>query len=555
MSLNARIFIINNIKLPINASQKEAFSVAEKRLSLVGIDGNGKQFSIFKRSIDARQKSNVHFVYSVSVVLENIKISSERLKRYDIVSHEVCEGLNIEYGKERLSESPLIVGSGPCGLFAALILAENGYKPILIERGGSVYERKRSYEVFKTLHILDTETNIQFGAGGAGTFSDGKLVTRINDPLTDYVLNKFVEFGASDDIKYIAKPHIGTDVLSLIVDNIIARIIECGGEVYFHTKYLYSENVSGKSVAVTDKGNFPYSSLILALGHSARDTNNELIRRGFAIEAKPFSVGMRIEHKASDIDKALYGDFAGDPNLGHAEYNLSFNTKIRGVYTFCMCPGGIVVPAASETGGVVVNGMSYHARDGINSNSAVVCSVFKEDFGSDPRKAIDFQRKIEKAAFDFGGGDYSAPICTVGDFLNEKYVSEPTDILPSYMDSSHVRISPVEKYLPEFAAKGIRCALLDFDKKISGFAKSSAILTGAETRTSSPIRVLRDPETRLALGQTNIYPSGEGADYAGGITSAAIDGIRTALAIMKKARHIWADEIKTAPSLGCVIRA
>jgi uncharacterized FAD-dependent dehydrogenase len=292
-------------------------------------------------------------------------------------------------------------------------------------------------------------------------------------------------------------------------------------------------NSDGICEITTDKGAIKTGALVLAIGHSARDTYSMLMSKGVRLEAKQFSVGMRIEHLTEDIDRAMYGDFASHPALSHAEYNLAHNTKERGVYTFCMCPGGVVVPAASEEFGVVSNGMSYHARDGKNSNSAVVCSVFREDYGSDPASAIEFQRKIERAAYKAGGENYSAPIITVGDFLSGDLKNEPSRIMPTYMDGG-VKLARAEEYLPDFVTKGIKNALLDFDKKISGFAASDAILTGAETRTSAPVRILRDRDTGLAPGFDNLYPIGEGAGYAGGITSAAIDGLKAAINIVKR---------------------
>ena len=319
-----------------------------------------------------------------------------------------------------------------------------------------------------------------------------------------------------------------------MVDSIIRKINSLGGTVLYNTKYIDTFTIGGETVAKTEKLDIPYGALILAIGHSARDTYSTLIQKSYMIEPKSFSVGMRIEHLASDIDKALYGDFAGNERLGHAEYNLSYDTKNRGVYTFCMCPGGVVVAGSSENGGVVVNGMSYHARSGANSNSAVVCSVFKEDYGNTPERAIEFQRNIEQAAFKSAGSNYSAPIITVGDFLNAKLTSEPTRVIPSYMDSSKLTLVSPSEYLPPFVTSSIKTALMSFDKKISGFASSTAVLTGAETRTSAPIRILRDVQTRLANGKSNVYPAGEGAGYAGGITSAAVDGVRTAIAIMQR---------------------
>ena len=532
MNSKVRVFIVNNIKLSISASQKEAFSIAKKKISALGINAKDAEYSIFRKSIDARKKGDISFVYSVAAKGAFPKIDENKLKAHGINEAADPEIDNFDFGEETLSAPPLIVGSGPCGLLAALMLAEKGYAPILIERGGSIKERLDAVNRFNSQKILDKDTNIQFGAGGAGTFSDGKLVTRINDPLIGYVIEEFVKFGAPEEIKYLARPHIGTDILSEIVDRMLDRISELGGRVMYHTRLVGIDRQN--SVAVTDSGNIKFGAMVLAIGHSARDTYEELLKSQFSIIPKAFSVGMRIEHLADDIDRAMYGDLAGSELLRRAEYNLSHNTKERGVYTFCMCPGGEVVAAASEPFGVCVNGMSYHKRDGKNSNSAVVCSIFPEDYGNEPQKAINFQRSIEKNAFLAGGSDYCAPIVTVGDFLTGKASTEPGKIIPTYMGGKSVKIASPESYLPEVVTSSIKNALQSFDKKIVGFADKSAILTGAETRTSAPVRILRDPNTMIALGFDNVYPAGEGAGYAGGITSAAVDGVKVALAIMKR---------------------
>ena len=523
--------LISGIRLSIRRSEEDALKEARRRLRGVHLLSNDVKLSVFRRSVDARHKDDIAFVYTV--LARGSFPSYVQGKGYKDISLLPEELPPVKTGSEPLAERPLVVGAGPAGLFAALLLAENGYRPILIERGGSVEERRAAVAAFMKTRVLDTECNIQFGAGGAGTFSDGKLVTRVKDPVSSYILRRFVEFGAPREILKLAKPHIGTDILSTVVENMLARITEAGGEILYHTCLTDIRFSEGRAVAaLTNAGEIPFGALILAVGHSARDTYRMLLSRGFSVEPKAYSVGMRIEHLSEDIDRALYGSFAGDPVLGHAEYNLSHNTKVRGVYTFCMCPGGEVVAATSVDGGVVTNGMSRHARDGKNANSAVLCSVFKEDYGATPERAIAFQEKIERAAFLSGGGDFSAPVITVGDFLEGTCGSEPSRILPSYMNGG-VRLASPGGYLPDFAVKGIRNALFAFDAQIEGFAAKDAVLTGAETRSSAPVRILRTPE-RTALGMPNIYPIGEGAGYAGGITSAAIDGVRTALSIMEK---------------------
>ena len=539
------VYIINDISLSVSSPIEEAYSIASNRLHRAHISTRDVSFSVYRKSVDARKKKDVRLVYSIAAsgIRENI---SEKTCKELHIARIYDSSLSFNIGTEPLPHAPVIVGAGPCGLFAALLLAKNGYAPIVLERGGSVEERVALVDRFHSAQILDEETNVQFGAGGAGTFSDGKLVTRVNDPHSSFVLSTLVEMGADSDILIKAKPHVGTDVLRTVTQNLIQAIESHGGKVLYHTKFLRAiKNGDSVVAAETSAGRIPAGALILAIGHSARDTYEALISDGFALEAKPFSVGMRIEHRAEDIDRAMYGDFAGHPSLGHAEYNLSHNTKIRGVYTFCMCPGGTVVAAASEVGGVVVNGMSERKRDGKNSNSAVVWSVFKEDYGGLPLKAIEFQRSIERAAFCAAGKNYSAPFCSVGDFLEKRAPSARVGrVSPTYMGGLHVTPVAPESYLPGFVCAGIRDALGAFDKKIEGFASFDALLTGAETRTSAPIRILRDPITRLALGYKNLYPGGEGAGYAGGLTSAALDGMHIAISLMERFAPILDARVK-----------
>ena len=520
-------FLMNGISLSPDAEEKEACVIAANEMRRAGENPARLRFDIYKKSIDARKKDRVRLVYSVAIrpmAGDVLKLPTK--SRYGITplyEREIATSI----GNEKSLYPPLVVGMGPAGLFCALLLAEQGYRPTIIDRGDSIANRTAAHERFVRDGVLDTESNIQFGAGGAGTYSDGKLLTRVNDPRVSYVLSRFCEFGAPQEILTAAKPHIGTDRLLAVIDRMLARIEELGGRVIYRCRLDgISEMADGSVVAKTTKGDILCSSLVLAPGHSARDTYAMLMANGYSIEAKPFSVGVRIEHLQSKIDEALYGNYAGHPRLGKGEYHLSDTSSGRGVYTFCMCPGGQVVAAASEEGGVVVNGMSVYARDGRNANSAVCVSVRPEDYGATPERAIAFQRNLERAAFLAGGSDYFAPIQTVGDFLEGRRGSEPTAVLPSYRDG-RVRCSSMDEILPSFVTEELRRGLRSFDRKLSGFACAEAVLSGVETRTSAPVRILRDEEMR-AFGHRSVYPCGEGAGYAGGITSAALDGIRVA---------------------------
>lgn len=522
--------LVSGIRLSPDADVSLAIKEARRRLRGVRLLSEGMQLSIYKKSVDARDRDRVMLVYTVVAKGNLPHALPENIKGISLLDEEEPTPV---FGNLPLDAPPIVVGSGPAGIFCALLLAEHGYAPILLERGGDVQARRAAYERFKREGVLDPENNVQFGAGGAGTFSDGKLVTRIRDPFGAYVLKTFVRFGAPEEILTLAKPHIGTDILGAVVENMLAKIEALGGKVLTNTKLLDMNIRGGRLSSVkTSRGEMPAGALVLAIGHSARDTYEMLFDHGFSVEPKAFSVGMRVEHLQEDIDKAMYGESAGHPALGHAEYTLSHDTKTRGVYTFCMCPGGEVMAAASEEGGVAVNGMSYHARDGKNANSAVLATVFREDYGATPQKAIAFQRSIERAAFLSAGGGYRAPLVTVGDFLAGRAMHEPSRVLPTYRSGDVAIVSP-DSYLPKVYTDAIRGAFSRFGRQIAGFDAPDAILTGAETRTSAPVRILRTEE-RVALGYENIYPAGEGAGYAGGITSAAVDGLRTALALMTK---------------------
>ena len=536
MSKKNAKYIIDGISVPLGCSEADVISVAKKTLRSAGIVPASCQLSIFKKSIDARKRTDVKLVYSVLVSLCGYENEMQKLnaRKYEETS------LVYEYGDGVLNSRPMVVGMGPAGMFCALVLARQGYKPLIIDRGDSVSDRVRAVDRFYSNGLLDTDSNIQFGAGGAGTFSDGKLLTRINDAKCSYVLETFKKFGAPNDIMLKAKPHIGTDILRNVVDNMLCEIESLGGQVIYRCKMTGLCNTPNGVRVSTTKGDFVCSDVVLALGHSARDTYKMLIENNFSVIPKPISVGVRMEHRREDIERALYGDFAGHPSLGAAEYALSDTKGERGVYTFCMCPGGEVVGAASEEESVVVNGMSRYARDGENSNCAVAVSVRTEDFtpvdGNTALGAIEFQRKIERAAYVAGGRDYYAPMQTVGDLLMNRCGTEPSRVQPTYMGGK-CRVADMCSVLPEFVIEGLRYGLSSFDKKINGFASPTALLSGAETRTSAPVRILRT-EQMNAIGHTNIYPCGEGAGYAGGITSAGVDGIKTALAIIKKYRKI-----------------
>ena len=529
---SAASFLLSDIRLPFDAPEEEIIHIAKTRMKRLCGNVMGLHFRLYKKSLDARKRPDIFQVCSVLVTADEPLFFDEAKFLTAGVRPYAEETLTPERGSEVLSAPPLVVGMGPAGLFAALLLAEQGYRPVIIDRGDDVTARAAAIEALRLYGVLDPESNVQFGAGGAGTFSDGKLVTRVGDSLCTYVLSRLVELGAPEEILWRAKPHVGTDLLREVVANALARIEALGGTVRYRTR-LDGFTASADGVtAHTTQGDIRAGVLVLAIGHSARDTFEMILSKGVATEPKPLSVGVRIEHLREDIDRALYGDLAGHPALGPAEYTLSDTRGERGVYTFCMCPGGEVVAAASEEGGVVVNGMSYHARDGQNSNAAVLVGVTPADVGGDERSMIAFQRALERAAYAAGGGAYRAPAQTVGDFLAGKQGTAPTRVQPTY-GGGRVTLCDLHDVLPPFVSKTLAAGLLRFEQKIAGYAAPHAILTGVETRTSSPLRILRS-EARTALSCDRLYPVGEGAGYAGGITSAALDGLRTAVAIIAR---------------------
>lgn len=542
---------ISEIKLPLDHSEGELASAVAAKLGLVAQDL--LELKVFKRSYDARKKHNILLIYQVDVVLSEanekavletfsaqstVRISPDT--RYQFVAQAQPDFPTAE------QQRPIIIGFGPCGLLAALVLAQMGLKPIVLERGEAVRQRtKDTWDLWRK-GKLNTESNVQFGEGGAGTFSDGKLYSQVKDKrhLGRKVLEEFVKAGAPEEILFISKPHIGTFKLVKMVENIRSEILRLGGEIRFGVKVetLHREAGcveggkggadGGQVTAVTLSNGETLCSrhIVLAVGHSARDSFEMLRAEGVYIEAKPFSIGFRIEHPQAVIDRARFGEQAGHPVLGAADYKLVHHcANGRSVYSFCMCPGGTVVAATSEEGRVVTNGMSQYSRNERNANAAIVVGISPEqDYPGDVLAGIDLQRNLESLAFQLGGGDYRAPGQLVGDFLQNKASTALGSVEPSYQPG--VSLGDLSKALPDFAVTAIREAIPAFDKKINGFAMADAILTGVETRTSSPICIRRGKNLQ-SINTPGLYPAGEGAGYAGGILSAAIDGIKVAEAL------------------------
>lgn len=507
-----------------------------------------------KRSIDARKKGDVHLTYTVRIQLRGAANAErsllERLRRRhaergvsvvdDVADVAFCAPVHL--GTKRVGR-PVVVGAGCAGLFCALALAEAGLEPLLVERGQDGGYRSSSIERFNRTGKLDVESNIQFGLGGAGTFSDGKLATGTKSPLHRHILKTFVACGAQREILYDAKPHVGSDVLPTVVTNMCRRIGELGGEVRFSTRMVDLDTQGGcvRSITLRQKGSdsglvieerLPAANVVVACGHSARDVFELLRRRGVSLERKTFAMGVRIEHLQRDVDRAQYGPFAGHPALGAAPYKLVTHLgNGRSAFSFCMCPGGYVVAAASEEGGVVTNGMSLSDRKGENANSGLLANVFPDDLpGDDVLAGVELQRRCERSAYEAGGGDYLAPAQLVGDFLQGVPSSGQGSVTPTYPRG--VSWGDVATCLPGYVSETLRAAIPRMDRRLHGFSEASAVLTGVETRSSSPVRVTRG-EGLQSLSTAGLWPCGEGAGYAGGIMSAATDGLRVARTLVE----------------------
>ncbi|MEZ9175939.1 NAD(P)/FAD-dependent oxidoreductase [Vibrio kanaloae] len=524
---------LTEIKLPLDHEESAIQDAIEAKLGI-----NSDQvlsFNIFKRGYDARKKSKILLIYTLDVLVEN---EAELLEQFISDPHvKITPDMEYKFvakAVENQTERPVVIGFGPCGLFAGLVLAQMGFNPIIVERGKEVRERTKDTFGFWRKRALNTESNVQFGEGGAGTFSDGKLYSQVKDPkhYGRKVIEEFVAAGAPEEILYVSKPHIGTFKLVTMIEKMRASIIELGGEIRFSTRVddVHMEDGQITGLTLSNGEEIKSRHVVLAVGHSARDTFEMLYDRGVYMEAKPFSVGFRIEHKQSMIDEARFGKNAGNPILGAADYKLVHHCKNgRTVYSFCMCPGGTVVAATSEEGRVVTNGMSQYSRAERNANSAIVVGIDPErDYPGDALAGIRLQRELESGAYVLGGENYDAPAQKIGDFLKGRDPSAIGEVQPSFTPDIH--LTDISKALPDFAIEAIREAIPAFEKKIKGFSTPDGLLTGVETRTSSPVCIKRGKDFQ-SINLKGFFPAGEGAGYAGGILSAGIDGIKVAEAL------------------------
>ena len=532
---------LSELKLPLDHSEHALSELIHSTLKITAEDV--KSFSIYKRSYDAR-KQKLLLVYIVDVELRSDRLEAQLLSKFTTNSHIRPAPDMVYQLPVKLNEAPairpVVIGFGPCGIFAAMMLAQMGFKPIVIERGKQVRERTKDTWGLWRKRVLHAESNVQFGEGGAGTFSDGKLYSQIKDPrfLGRKVMTEFVKAGAPEEILLVSKPHIGTFRLVKVVENMREQIIAMGGEIRFQQRvsdfHIEDDHIRGLTIEnLADGSTYELRAdhVVLALGHSSRDTFAKLYERGVYMEAKPFSVGFRIEHPQGLIDRARLGQHAGHPLLGAADYKLVHHAANgRSVYSFCMCPGGTVVAATSEENRVVTNGMSQYSRNERNANAGIVVGISPADYPGGPLAGIAFQRKLESNAFVMGGSNYEAPGQLVGDFIVGKASTELGSVEPSYKPG--VKMTDLADALPEYAITAMREALPAFGKKIKGFDMHDAVLTGVETRTSSPLRITRGDDFQ-SLNTKGLYPAGEGASYAGGILSAGVDGIEVAEAVAR----------------------
>jgi len=524
---------INELVLPLDHTEEELNAAILERL---GIKADELlSFSLFRRSYDARKKAAITLTYTIDVELKDEAGVLERNRKKTNVGPTPDTGYHfVGQAPAGLKKRPVVIGFGPCGLFAALLLAEMGFNPIILERGKTVRERTKDTWGLWRQRELKPESNVQFGEGGAGTFSDGKLYSQVKDPkhYGRKVLTEFVAADAPPEIMYVSKPHIGTFRLVKMIQLMRDKIEKLGGEFRFEQRVedVQIEDGQIRGLTLASGEQIEADHVVLAIGHSARDTFEMLYERGVYIEAKPFSIGFRAEHPQSLIDKCRFGPSAGHPILGAADYKLVHHASNgRSVYSFCMCPGGTVVAATSEPGRVVTNGMSQYSRNERNANSGIVVGISPADYPGHPLAGIAFQREWESRAYELGGHNYNAPAQLVGDFIANRPSTAQASVEPSYKPG--VKWGDLNPSLPKYAIDAIREALPAFDKQIRGYSMHDAVLTGIETRTSSPIRIKRDDHTLQSLNTRGLYPAGEGAGYAGGIMSAAIDGIRVAEAL------------------------